>query len=217
MRVIKHSRLLLALASKAGDNILAEAHSNDHIVSYDSEPLILVNSQDECIGHLDKAACHDGEGLLHRAFSLFLFNTNGEVLLQQRVANKRLWPMFWSNSCCSHPRQNESMREAVSRRVWEELGVQVDMVYLYKFQYHATFEDCGSENELCYVYIGRTETPPNINTLEINAWKWVSVESLDKLLIDDPDAFTPWLKMEWQELNSVHTRAIDQLLQTGTA
>ena len=159
-----------------------------------------MDSEDECIGHLDKAACHDGKGLLHRAFSLFLFNDEGEVLLQQRVANKRLWPMFWSNSCCSHPRQNESMQQAVSRRVWEELGVRTDMIYLYKFEYQATFQDLGSEHELCYVYIGRAETEPNVNALEINEWKWVSLQMLDQLLDNDPESFTPWLKLEWQEL-----------------
>ena len=194
---------------------MAEAPSNDHIVSSDSEPLILVDSQDECIGHLDKATCHDGEGLLHRAFSLFLFNTDGEVLLQQRVAGKRLWPMFWSNSCCSHPRQDESMQEAVSRRVWEELGVQTDMVYLYKFQYHAKYRDRGSENELCYVYIGCTDVSPNINTLEINDWKWINMKTLDNLLSEDPGAFTPWLKLEWQELTTLHSQAINKLIQTA--
>lgn len=195
---------------------MAEAPSNDHIVSCDSEPLILVNSQDECIGHLNKAACHDGAGLLHRAFSLFLFNTDGEVLLQQRVASKRLWPMFWSNSCCSHPRQDESMQEAVSRRVWEELGVQVDMVYLYKFQYHASFQKSGSENELCYVYIGRADAPLNINTHEINDCKWVKLNTLDQLLSENPDTFTPWLKLEWQELNARHSQTITRLIQTGS-
>ncbi len=196
---------------------MAEAPTNDHIVSYDNESLILVDSQDECIGYLDKAACHDNQGLLHRAFSLFLFNEKGEVLLQQRVANKRLWPLFWSNSCCSHPRQNESMQQAVSRRVWEELGVQSEMVYLYKFEYQATFQDQGSEHELCYVYIGRTETKPNINSHEINAWKWVSLQKLDQLLDGDPDSFTPWLKLEWQELKHRYSETIKSLIDTGRA
>ena len=92
------------------------------IVSDDAELLILVDSQDQALGHLDKAACHDGSGILHRAFSLFIFNSQGQLLLQQRAANKRLWGGYWSNSCCSHPRKAETMQQAVSRRCEQELG-----------------------------------------------------------------------------------------------
>ena len=90
------------------------------IVSDESEPLILVDEADREIGHLDKGACHDGKGVLHRAFSLFIFNDSGELLLQQRSAQKRLWPLFWSNSCCSHPRKGESMETAVERRLAQD-------------------------------------------------------------------------------------------------
>lgn len=107
----------------------------DHeVVSCESELLILVDEQDREIGHGSKAACHDGEGVLHRAFSLFIFNEAGELLLQQRSAQKRLWPMFWSNSCCSHPRQGETMEQAVHRRLEQELGMTSALQYLYKFR-----------------------------------------------------------------------------------
>ena len=79
------------------------------IVSFDDEPLVLVDSADHDQGFLDKASCHDGDGVLHRAFSVFLFNSKLELLLQQRSGQKRLWPMWWSNSCCSHPRKGETM------------------------------------------------------------------------------------------------------------
>jgi len=92
------------------------ARTKHEVVSSDAERLIRVNSDDEPIGFLDKSACHDGAGLLHRAFSLFVQNGSGELLLQRRHASKRLWPGYWSNTCCSHPRAGEDMDEAVARR-----------------------------------------------------------------------------------------------------
>ena len=93
------------------------------IVSSEQEELILVDREDNELGFLSKAECHDGAGVLHRAFSLFLFNDEGELLLQQRSGNKRLWPNFWSNSCCSHPRRGESMEVATRRRLRDELNL----------------------------------------------------------------------------------------------
>ena len=106
----------------------------------DLEPLILVDDADHEIGHLDRANCHAGSGVLHRAFSLFIFNGNGELLLQQRAPGKRLWPLYWSNSCCSHPRRAESMDTAIHRRLHEELGLACPLHFLFKFQYQAQFD-----------------------------------------------------------------------------
>ena len=108
------------------------AEINDVVVSSESEALILVDENDREIGFSSKDSCHDGPGILHRAFSLFIFNTAGELLLQQRSAGKRLWPLYWSNSCCSHPRAGETMELAVNRRLQQELhpvdpGQQVEM------------------------------------------------------------------------------------------
>ena len=97
---------------------------NKNIVSFDSERLILVDSLDNEIGTMSKIDCHQGEGRLHRAFSVFLFNAKGELLIQQRSALKKLWPLFWSNSCCSHPREGENITEAVNRRLLDELGIE---------------------------------------------------------------------------------------------
>ena len=174
------------------------------IVSSETEALILVNERDEPVGHLDKSACHNGAGVLHRAFSLFIFNAKGELLLQQRAANKRLWPNFWSNSCCSHPRQGESMELAVERRQQQELGLNAELTYLYKFQYQAAFQDIGSENELCSVYLGRSDREPTINTTEISAWRWISPAELDEMFVKEPASLTPWFKMEWQTLRQNH-------------
>jgi isopentenyl-diphosphate Delta-isomerase len=164
--------------------------------------LILVNDADEVVGHETKARCHDGEGLLHRAFSVFLFNPRGELMLQQRSDQKRLWPLFWSNSCCSHPRQGEAMDKAAARRVREELGIDVALRYIYKFQYHAAFRDLGSERELCSVFIGRTDVEVKIDPAEIAAVRWTANAALTREMREESAHFTPWFMMEWRRLNS---------------
>lgn len=171
------------------------------IVSRDDEPLILVNSEDEELGSLAKSACHDGAGRLHRAFSLFVFNAQGETLLQRRHADKRLWPGYWSNSCCSHPRVGEEMVAAVKRRAADELGLPVEPEFLFKFEYHAVYGRQGSEFEMCSVFRARSQsTTPCVNTTEIAEWRWVLPQVLDREIEDAPDTFTPWLRMEWQRL-----------------
>lgn len=191
---------------------MAELAKRDAIVSSEAEQLILVNGDDQPIGFLDKAGCHDGEGILHRAFSLFIFDAQGRVLLQQRATGKRLWPGYWSNSCCSHPRRHETMDEAVERRLEEELGMRSELRFLYKFSYHATFHDLGAEHELCWVYIGSAKEDPVVNCNEISAWRWIAPEDLDAELTTEPGAFTPWFKLEWSHLRSEYTEQIDRLV-----
>src|SRR5262249_6507048 len=140
----------------------------------DSESLILVDESDRGVGHLSKRRCHEGRGILHRAFSLFIFNGAGELLIQQRAPSKRLWPMYWSNSCCSHPRSEESMESATVRRLEEELGLRCPLRFLYKFQYQAQFDENGAEHELCSVFIGRGLGSVKINRDEIQAIRWVA-------------------------------------------
>jgi isopentenyl-diphosphate Delta-isomerase len=178
----------------------SKSGSQSHVVSDDAELLILVDSNDEPVGTLDKASCHDGSGVLHRAFSLFIFNPAGELLLQQRHASKRLWPGYWSNSCCSHPRSHESMQGAVVRRAGEELGVRVEAHFLYKFEYAARFGTAGGEHELCWVYIARTGDTPRVNTTEVQDWRWIEADALDRELQAHCDRFTPWLQLEWHRL-----------------
>ncbi|HET7359607.1 MAG TPA: isopentenyl-diphosphate Delta-isomerase [Rhodanobacteraceae bacterium] len=178
----------------------ALAQPRDTVVSFDDEPLILVDHDDNVVGHDSKAACHDGDGVLHRAFSLFVFNEKGELLLQQRAADKRLWPGYWANSCCSHPRRGESMEQATQRRLQQELGLQCPLEYLFKFEYQADYEGLGSEHELCWVYVGRTAAPVRANATEIAAWRFVAPDALDREMAATPDRFTPWLKLEWQRL-----------------
>jgi len=169
-------------------------------VSSEDELLILVDAADNATGHMSKAKCHDGGGILHRAFSVFLFNDRGELLLQQRGPNKRLWPMHWSNSCCSHPRKDESIDIATERRLQEELNVVATLEYVYKFAYQASFGALGSENELCSVFIGRIEDEASANASEIKALRFVTADALRTELAANPDSFTPWLKLELQRL-----------------
>lgn len=177
---------------------------NDHhrIVSSENEELILVDRNDNEIGSVSKADAHDGAGVLHRAFSLFLFSDAGELLLQQRATDKRLWGGYWSNSCCSHPRRGESMEVATSRRLLDELNFEAELEFVYRFCYQAGFGDAGSENELCHVYLGKAIQEIEPNESEIAAIRFVSAAELDAELADQPERFTPWFKQEWGELRT---------------
>ena len=185
-----------------------QIETRTEIVSDEAELLILVDSEDQPIGELDKAACHNGEGKLHRAFSLFVLNSKGQILLQKRAKNKRLWGGYWSNSCCSHPRVGESMVDAVVRRSEQELGLAVDAKFVYKFEYSAKFGEAGSERELCSIYVAQTSDEPVFNTEEISACRWVSPAKLAKALVDNADHYTPWLKMEWDTLRRDHSNVL---------
>ena len=180
---------------------MAEESIRHEVVSFDSEELILVDDQDREIGFLDKARAHEGTAVLHRAFSLFIFNRRGELLLQRRADGKRLWPGFWSNSCCSHPRRGETMAVATQRRLRQELGIETALEFVYRFQYHAQFDADGAERELCWVYLGQSDEAPRINALEIAEWRYVAADRLEQELAESPEAFTPWFKLEWQRLN----------------
>lgn len=179
---------------------MAQALTKSDIVSSEQERLIVVDSDDRELGALDKSACHDGGGVLHRAFSAFVFNHERELLIQQRAPAKRLWPSYWSNSCCSHPRAGEDMHEAVGRRLQQELGLAAELSYVYKFEYAARYRDLGTERELCWVYVGWTANQPVINTTEISDWRWIAPADLSGELAARGERFTPWLKLEWIRL-----------------
>jgi isopentenyl-diphosphate delta-isomerase len=182
----------------------------------DADALILVDEVDREVGHLRKDLCHRGGGVLHRAFSLLIFNAEGDMLLQQRAASKRLWPLYWSNSCCSHPRRSESMERATGRRLYEELGVSCPLHFLFKFQYQAQFDATGAEHELCSVFIGRCREPLRINRDEIQGWRWISPQALQAEMADGGAArFTPWFLLEWARIWVFHRAAL-AALQSGS-
>ncbi len=179
---------------------MADVVQTHATVSSDAEELILVDADDRVRGYASKAACHNGHGDLHRAFSLFVFNPQGALLLQQRSPGKRLWPGFWANSCCSHPRRGESMAQATQRRLLQEMGMQCDLRYLFKFEYQADYPGLGAEHELCSVYVGQTAAPVAANRSEVAAWRFISPTELDAEIIEHPQHFTPWLHLEWERL-----------------
>jgi len=184
----------------------------NNVVSYDDEKLIIVDLHDNEIGTLNKLACHQKDGILHRAFSIFLFNELGQLLVQQRSVQKKLWPSFWSNSCCSHPRQGENILEATERRLNDELGLSaVKLEFIYKFSYEAAYKNIGSENELCSVFLGVIDQKVNVNYSEIEQIKYINASDLSS----DMDArtdYTPWFTMEWKTLTSKYINELKRFL-----
>lgn len=167
------------------------------------DTLILVNEKDESIGLCEKVKCHIGKGLRHRAFSIFIFNTNGEVLIQKRSAKKMLWPLYWSNTCCSHPRKNEDMQDAIHRRLYEEMGLKSRLQYIFKFRYKARYKKIGSENEFCSVFAGKFHGKIRPNFDEIAEWKFINFKELIIDVKKNPKKYTPWFKIELRKLKAM--------------
>jgi len=163
--------------------------------------VIVVDQNDKVLGLMGKNKAHKGKGILHRAFSVFIFNDSGEFLIQQRSKKKPFWPGYWANTCCSHPRKGEKVLETGKRRLKEELGFTCDLKILYKFSYQAKYKDKGSENELCYVLLGKySDQKIDFDKKEVADYKWVSLEWLKKDIKQNSDIYTPWLKIELKEL-----------------
>ena len=171
--------------------------------------LILVDESDEELGFKSKSECHQGNGKLHRAFSVFIFNPSGELLIQKRSRDKALWDLHWSNSCCSHPQKHEQMELAVKRRLKEELGIECPVHYLYKFTYHAKYKDLGSEHELCHVYVGLFDGEIKANPEEIDDWKFIKPDDLQQRIRNSKEDYTPWMKIEWEMLTASYKKEIE--------
>ena len=188
-----------------------ERNSNK-IVSSDNESLILVDKEDNEIGHLSKVECHKNEGVLHRAFSIFLFNDKGHLLIQKRSSQKKLWPLYWSNTCCSHPREGEDILDAAMRRLEDELGINgIHLEYLYKFSYQASYKDIGSENEMCSVFIGSINSDVIFNVTEIESIRFIDCESLEQEMHLNSD-YTPWFKMEWRAIKDKYSMELEKYI-----
>ncbi len=158
------------------------------------ELLILVNNDDQPIGSMEKMTVHK-LGKLHRAFSIFIFNTKGELLLQQRATDKYHSAGLWSNTCCSHPKFGEEMNEALARRLQEEMGLQCELEFLFKFIYRADFPDGITEHEMDYVFIGFSDDLPEINPEEVNSWRYQNIYSILQNMNQHPEDFTVWFKI----------------------
>ena len=139
------------------------------------EQVILVNEQDEQLGTMPKMEAHE-KAVLHRAFSVFIFNAKNELMLQQRAAHKYHSPLLWTNTCCSHQRMGESNIEAGTRRLQEEMGFVTPLKETTSFIYKAPFDNGLTEHELDHIMVGYYENPPIINPEEVEAWKWMPLE-----------------------------------------
>lgn len=176
------------------------------------EQICVVNRQNHIVGYEDKDICHDGEGILHRAFSIFIFNSWQQLLIQKRSSQKRLWPLYWSNSCCSHPRRGEHQEAATQRCLENELGIHTALRYLYTFQYHRRFFDIGAEREICAVYIGKYDGAVKVNPAEVAEWRFADPGELDLQIKEKPANFTPWFVMEWETIRSNYAQSVHVLL-----
>jgi isopentenyl-diphosphate delta-isomerase len=157
------------------------------------EEVILINEANEVIGQMEKMEAHQ-KGLLHRAFSVFLFNEKREWLLQKRANTKYHSSGLWTNSCCGHPRPGEDIVSAAQRRLNEELGIQASLQVQFEFQYQTNFDNLLTENEWDYVLLGKTEATPLSNPDEVDDWKWISPEAVQEQIQLNPEQFTYWFK-----------------------
>jgi len=157
------------------------------------EKVILVDKEDREIGLEEKIKAHE-EGKLHRAFSIFVFNKKGEILLQKRAKNKYHSGGLWSNTCCSHPRFNETVIEAAKRRLKEEMGIECELQFIDKITYRAKVGDL-IEHEIDYIFVGHFEGNPQVNKEEVEDWAWVPFDKLKEDIKKNPLEYTPWLKI----------------------
>lgn len=162
------------------------------------EQVILVNEQDEPIGLMNKMEAHE-KAVLHRAFSVFILNDKNEVMLQQRAHHKYHSPLLWTNTCCSHQRAGETNIEAGKRRLFEEMGFQAELKELFHFIYKAPFDNGLTEHELDHVMIGYYYEAPIINPDEVESWKWMTIEAIKEDMIENPDTYTVWFKIIFDE------------------
>lgn len=157
--------------------------------------LVKVNKNDEMLDLEDKLKSHLGQGILHRAFTIFVLNSKNQLLIQKRSKNKFLWPSIWETSCSSHPLSGENYIAAGRRRLKEEWGFYCRLKLLDKFKYKAKYKNIGSENELCAFLIGRYNGKVMPNPKEIVEWRWIDIKELKKDLAKNPKKYAPWLKI----------------------
>jgi len=174
------------------------------------QEVILVNEQDEPVGVMEKMAAHE-QALLHRAFSVFIFNKKGELLLQQRALQKYHSPGLWTNACCSHPYPGETTEDAATRRLTEELGFTIPLKKAFHFTYKAPFDNGLTEYEFDHVYVGQYEGQFMPNPEEVAACRFVDLPSLETEMKNNPSSYTAWfllaypLLKEWmREHNFTH-------------
>ena len=165
------------------------------------EQVILVNDKDEQIGLMPKMEAHE-KAVLHRAFSVFVFNDKDELMLQQRAADKYHSPLLWTNSCCSHQRDGESNLEAGKRRLQEEMGFVCELKEVTSFIYKAPFDNGLTEHELDHIMIGYYNEEPIINREEVESFKWMTVKDVKNEIANKPEIYTEWFKIIFEKYYS---------------
>jgi len=158
------------------------------------ENVILVNENDEQIGLMPKMEAHK-KAILHRAFSVFIFNKDNELMLQQRALNKYHSPGLWTNTCCSHQRDSETNIEAGKRRLQEEMGFVTELEESVSFIYKAPFDNGLTEHEYDHILLGNYNGKPNINKEEVADWKWMPIEDVKVDIALHPERYTAWFKV----------------------
>ncbi|WP_316737312.1 isopentenyl-diphosphate Delta-isomerase [Pedobacter aquatilis] len=158
------------------------------------EQVILVDTNDNPIRQMEKMEAHE-KGILHRAFSIFIFNSKNELLLQQRAKDKYHSSGLWTNTCCSHQRWGESNIDAANRRLKEEMGMECDLRYGFNFIYKSELEDGLIEHELDHVFFGHSDVLPNINKSEVEDYHYLTLDELQNEINTKPEKYTAWLKI----------------------
>lgn len=158
------------------------------------EKVILVNQKDEPIGLMPKMEAHE-KGLLHRAFSVFIFNEKNELMIQQRALSKYHSPGLWTNTCCSHQREGETNIEAGKRRLQEEMGFTTELEDTISFIYKAPFDNGLTEHEFDHILVGNYNEEPSLNPEEVEAWKWMGLDEVAKDMENNPSVYTEWFKI----------------------
>lgn len=156
--------------------------------------VIVVDEKDQVLGYMEKMEAHK-KGVLHRAISVFIINSNNEWLLQQRAAHKYHSGLLWSNTSCTHPTKGESTLEAAHRRLYEEVGLKASLLKVCDFKYRADLDNDLVENELDHIYVGYSDDIPVINQDEVSSYRYVSEEALEIELNKYPEKFTEWFKL----------------------
>ena len=163
-----------------------------------NEMVVLVDQEDHQIGLMEKIEAHE-KGLLHRAFSVFILNDDNDLLLQKRALNKYHSPGLWTNTCCSHPRDNESILNAGNRRLVEEMGFNTELKSFLSFVYKAKVDNGLTEHEFDHVLVGKYNKEPLINHEEVCDWKWIDLDALSNDLVINPKSYTVWFKIIFEK------------------
>ena len=164
-----------------------------------SQQVILVNDQDEAIGTMEKMEAHQ-KGLLHRAFSVFIFNSKGEILLQQRAQDKYHSAGLWTNTCCSHPQPGENIIESAQKRLGEEMGFTTSLTKVFDFTYRASFENGLIEHEFDHVFTGEYDGEVNYNPIEVMNFSYRSLDEIMRSMQTEPEIYTAWFRLAYPRI-----------------